>query len=334
MCPGWFPDTLPSPNHSGVAVLSSISSCAPRSTFTFTVRVLCITHVSYTQIHPLHNQQALKLSHSHCHGIFKSVFVKMPLILNVKIILIGPVHIAHQSINLDISVGLATPLPDLCCQWSLLRHCNHHSMQCFVIQDTLRNSSFVLDIINISISKKNYPHHIPIPKNLFNHAMIYQWQKVMTKGHRYCPCNHHPPELPPKFFFSTWLISKWNQFFFQPAAKRDLGFTNQVEYVCHHLRATSPRTILDKMPSGTPRASLSRWTSSSFVSPLKRVPPLNCHVEISNGLSVPLSWNSWSRTSRNVSRGLNLSPKRSAPFWALLFSSLLKACSMFGSSIN
>jgi len=44
---------------------------------------------------------------------------------------------------------------------------------------------------------------------------------------------------------------------------------------------------------------------------LKRVPPLNCHVEISNGLSVPLSWNSWSRTSRNVSRGLNLSPKRS-----------------------
>ncbi len=51
MYPGWFPDTLPSPNHSGVAVLSSISSCAPRSTFTFTVRVLCITHVSYTQIH-------------------------------------------------------------------------------------------------------------------------------------------------------------------------------------------------------------------------------------------------------------------------------------------
>ena len=113
--PGWFPDTLPSSNHLGVAVLSSISSCAPRSTFTFTFRVLCITHVSYTQIHSLHNQQALKLSHSHCHGIFKSVFIKMPLILNVKIILIGPVHIAHQSINLDISAGLATPLPDLCC---------------------------------------------------------------------------------------------------------------------------------------------------------------------------------------------------------------------------
>ena len=51
---------------------------------------------------------------------------------------------------------------------------------------------------------------------------------------------------------------------------------------------------------------------------LKRVPPLNCHVEISNGLSVPLSWNSWSRTSRT--RGAHPLTTRSAPFWALLFS--------------
>jgi hypothetical protein len=52
---------------------------------------------------------------------------------------------------------------------------------------------------------------------------------------------------------------------------------------------------------------------------LKRVPPLNCHVEISNGLSVPLSWNSWSRSSRT--RGAHPLTTRSAPFWALLFSS-------------
>ena len=32
---------------------------------------------------------------------------------------------------------------------------------------------------NISISKTNYPHHIPNSKNLFNHAIIYQWQKVI-----------------------------------------------------------------------------------------------------------------------------------------------------------
>ena len=177
MYPGWFPDTLPSPHHLGVAVLSSISSCAPWSTFTFTFRVLCITHISYTQIHPLHNQQALKLSHSHCHGIFKSVFVKMPLILNVKIILIGPVHIAHQSINLDISAGLATPLPDLCCHWSLSRHCNH--LQCFVIQDTLQISSFVLDIIKtISLSpRRTIPIISPSPR-IFS---ITQWY---TNGKR------------------------------------------------------------------------------------------------------------------------------------------------------
>ncbi len=31
----------------------------------------------------------------------------------------------------------------------------------------------------ISISKTNYPHHIPISKNLFDHTMIYQLQKVI-----------------------------------------------------------------------------------------------------------------------------------------------------------
>ena len=193
MYPGWFPDTLPSPNHSGVAVLSSISSCAPRSTFTFTFtfRVLCITHVSYTQIHSLHNQQALKLSHSYCHGIFKSVFIKMPLILNVKIILIGPVHIAHQSINLDISVGLATPLPDLCCHWSLSRHCNH--LQCFVIQDTLQISSFVLDIIKIiSLSpRRTIPIISPSPR-IFS---ITQWY---TNGKR---SGIVPAAITPIFIF-------------------------------------------------------------------------------------------------------------------------------------
>ena len=85
---------------------------------------------------------------------------------------------------------------------------------------------------NISISKTNYPRHILISKNLFDHAMIYQWQKVIG--------------IVPAAFV---IFSR------QPKGILD---SNQGEYVCHHLRATSPSAFLDKKPSGTPRASLSR----------------------------------------------------------------------------
>jgi hypothetical protein len=149
-----------------------------------------------------------QLSHSHCHGIFKSVFIKMPLILNVKIILIGPVHIAHQSINLDISAGLATPLPDLCCHWSLSRHCNH--LQCFVIQDT-QISSFVMDIIKtISLSpRRTIPIISPSPR-IF---LITQWY---TNGKRSLVLSLQPS--PPSIFFQPRLCQ---------AAKRDLGSSSQ-----------------------------------------------------------------------------------------------------------
>ena len=114
--------------------------------------------------------------------------------IECKIILIGPVHIAHQSINLDISVGLATPLPDLCCHWSLLRHCNH--LQCFVIQDTLQISSFVLDII------KQYLYlHDELPPS-YPHLQESFWSRndiPMAKGHRYRPCIHHSR----LFFFNS-----------------------------------------------------------------------------------------------------------------------------------
>jgi hypothetical protein len=153
------------------------------------------------------------------------------------------------------------------------------------------------------LPRQTIPTIFPSPR-IF---LIVQWY-TNAKGHWCRPCSHHP-----RFFY-----------FFNPDYVRQpkgILDSNQGEYVCHHLRATSPRASLDKKPSGTPRASLSSWTSSYFFSLLKRVPPLNCHVEISNGLSVPLSWNSWSRTSRNLSWGAHPLTKRSAPFWALHFSS-------------
>ena len=73
-------------------------------------------------------------------------------------------------------------------------------------------------------------------------------------------------------------------------------------------------------------------TESRILRGLKRVPPLNCHVEISNGLSVPLSWNSWSRTSRT--RGAYPLTTRSAPFRALLFSSNHAQCLVHQYKLN
>jgi hypothetical protein len=70
--------------------------------------------------------------------------------------------------------------------------------------------------------------------------MIYQWQKVIGIV---------PAAITPDFFI-----------FFNPDYGRQpkgILDSNQGEYVCHHLRATSPSAFLDKKPSGTPCASLS-----------------------------------------------------------------------------
>ena len=65
---------------------------------------------------------------------------------------------------------------------------------------------------NISISKTNYPHHIPISKNLLDHTMIYQWQKVIVIV---------PAAITPDLFFQPRLCQ---------AAKRDLGFKSR--WIC------------------------------------------------------------------------------------------------------
>ena len=161
---------------------------------------------------------------------------------------------------------------------------------------------------NISISKTNYPHHIPISKNLVDHAMIYQWQKVIGIV---------PAAITPDFFI-----------FFNPDYGRQpkgILDSNQGEYVCHHLRATSPSAFLDKKPSGTPRASLSRWTSSSFVSPLKIATLRSRMVCLSLSAGIP-------GLELPEHEGLILSPNVQPLFG--LFSSLLESRSMFSSSIN
>ncbi len=206
MYPGWFPDTLPSPNHLGVAVLSSISSCAPQSTFTFTFRVLCITHISYTQIHSLHNQQVLKLSHSHLVSSFIAMAFSSLSSSNASDIECwnhlhrsGPL-IAQQSINLDISGGASYPS-----SWPLLplisfeapQSSFNQSMQCFIIQDILQTSSIVLDIIKqyLYLQEELSPSYLHLQEP-FNQAMAYQWQKVIIKGHRYKHCSH-----PPRYIY-------------------------------------------------------------------------------------------------------------------------------------
>jgi hypothetical protein len=56
-------------------------------------------------------------------------------------------------------------------------------------------------------------------------------------------------------------------------------------------------------------------------------------VEISNGLSVPLSWNSWSRTSRYICERASPLTKHSA-FWALLFSEQIALNVYFINKLN
>jgi len=96
------------------------------------------------------------------------------------------------------------------------------SYPCFVIQDTLQISSFVLDIIKQYLySTTNYPHRIPIFANLFDHAMIYQWQKVIGIV---------PATPPPIFIFSTptmsgsqkgsWIQTKVNMYVRAPLGAR------------------------------------------------------------------------------------------------------------------
>ncbi len=111
---------LPSPIHSGVAVLSSISSCAPQSTFTFTFRV-CITYISHTQI------LSLPITNKRSSCLILNLY-QHSLPWNFQVCLhqdasdiecsnhphwSGP-FITQQSIWTP-HAGLATPLPDLCC---------------------------------------------------------------------------------------------------------------------------------------------------------------------------------------------------------------------------
>ncbi len=231
------------------------------------------------------------------------------------LILIGSVHIAHQSINLDISAGLATPLPNLCCQWSLLRHCNHHSMQCFVIQDTLRNSSFDHQN-NISISKENYPRHILISKNLFSHRYHFLQPNTQLRSPIvFHPCWLQGPHFTLQHLFNStpanpiYLWQKVSQYsgraapFFLFAAQSDLGFTTHFEY-CDIKRLINNKTPYD-IPTilllKTPRASLPWWNSSSFVSLLKRVPLLTATwkswmVCLRTSTHLPFCWTFWGRT--------------------------------------
>ena len=80
-------------------------------------------------------------------------------------------------------------------------------------------SNFLIDVgylqYNISISTTNYPHHIPISKYLFNHAMIYQRQKVIGIV---------PAAITPNFYFifstptmsgsqkGSWIQTKVNMY--------------------------------------------------------------------------------------------------------------------------
>ncbi len=175
----------------------------------------------------------------------------MPLILNVKIILIGPVHQLHRKQSIWISqAGLATPLPDLCCHWSLLRHCNHHSI---IIQCSVLSFKTYFKLPQLCwISSKQYlylqeelsPSYLHLQES-FDQAMAYQWGKIMTKGHRYNPCSHHPQYI---FFFSP------HNYAGLPKGILDLQpKVNMCVSSSHEL--TSPSKFLDKMPSGTPRES-------------------------------------------------------------------------------
>ena len=154
----------------------------------------------------------------------------------------------------------------------------------------------------------------------------------MTKGHRYRPCNHHPPELPPNFFFNLADL-QMEPIFFQPAAKRDLGFTNQVEYVyviiseqlapaqswtrcllelhVHHCLG-EPHHLLFPRLRGFPLL-IATWRSRMVCLSLSAGIP---------GLELPEMFHEGSTSHQNVQ-----------PLSGL-FSSLLEARSMFSSSIN
>ena len=186
MYPSWFPDTLPSPFGCG---------CALEYLFLCTSEHFCFhfqgsLHHPH-QLHPntlsLHNQQVLKLSNSHCHGIFKSVFIKMPLILNDKI---NRTSINQFGYLCGASYPSSRPLLPLiffeALQSSAVFCHSRHTSNSLICVGYHQN--------NISISKTNYPHHTPISNNLFDHAMIYQWQKVIGIV---------PAAITPGFFFSS-----------------------------------------------------------------------------------------------------------------------------------
>ncbi len=161
---------------------------------------------------------------------------------------------------------------------------------------------------NIYISKNNYPHHISISKNLLIKQLHTNdkrsWQKVIgiisaaVTPDIYIFFNPHDYVGLPKGILDL-----------QPKVNMCVSSSHEL---------TSPSKLLDKMPSGTPHAS-SLVNLVFFCFPTQEGSPHNCHAEISNGLSVPLSWNSWSRTSRYICERASPLTKHSA-FWALLFS--------------
>ena len=96
-------------------------------------------------------------------------------------------------------MGLATPLPNLCCHWSLLRHCNQCSVLLFKIYFKFPPLCWISSKQYLYLQEELSPSYLHLQEP-FDQAMAYQWQKVMTKGHRYNLCSHHPRYIYIFFF--------------------------------------------------------------------------------------------------------------------------------------
>ena len=175
---------------------------------------------------------------------------------------------------------------------------------------------------NISISKKKYPHHIPISKNLFDLTMICQWQKVMTKGHWYCPCSHNPRYIifffqPPNYVRQPKGIldsqTKVNMYVIisEQLAPTQSWTRCLLELHVHHCLG-EPHHLLFPRLRGF-RLLIATWRSQMVCLSLSGGIP---------GLELPVTLHEGSTSHQKFS-----------PFFEL-FSSLLESRSMFSSSIN
>jgi hypothetical protein len=146
---------------------------------------------------------------------------------------------------------------------------------------------------NISISKTNYPHHIPISKNLFDHAMIYQWQKVIGIV---------PAAITPEYFFSTPAMSgsqKGSWVIISEQLAPAHSWTRcLLELHVHH--CLGEHHLFPRLRGGFPLI-IATWRSRMVCLSLSAGIP-GLELPEHEGLQYPLT-------------------KRSAPFWALLFSS-------------